>query len=145
MEKLGWKIFDLFTQAHIAVYRATGGRVGHRFVRGAPVCLVEHVGRKSGKERTAPLIYGRDGDDVVIVASKGGHRKHPAWLLNLRANPQASVQIWDEKWPVQAREAEEDEERERLWSLMAEIWPAYDSYQAKTKRQIPIMVLERVA
>lgn len=143
MEKLGWRIFDLFTRAHIAAYRATGGRIGHRFLRGSPVCLVDHVGRKSGTERTTPLIYGRDGDDVVIVASKGGHRKHPAWLLNLRAHPSATVQIWDEKWPVLAREAEEERERERLWSLMTEIWPDYDNYQAKTKRQIPIMVLER--
>jgi deazaflavin-dependent oxidoreductase (nitroreductase family) len=143
VEKLAWKAFDLFTKAHIGLYRATGGRIGHGFVRGAPVCLVEHVGRRSGKERTTPLIYGRDGDDVVIVASKGGHPRHPAWLLNLRANPRAAVQIRDERWPVLAREATEEEERERLWSLMAEIWPSYDSYQARTNRQIPIMVLER--
>jgi deazaflavin-dependent oxidoreductase (nitroreductase family) len=142
VEKFGWKLFDLFTKAHIAAYRATGGRIGHRFLRGAPVCLVEHVGRKSGEERTSPLIYGRDGDDVILVASKGGHRRHPAWLLNLRANPRATVQIWGERWPVLAREAEE-EERERLWSLMTEIWPSYDGYQARTKRRIPIVVLER--
>ncbi len=142
MEKLQWKLFDLFTKAHVAAYRATGGRVGRKFFKGAPVCLVDHIGRKSGQARTTPLIYIRDGDAVVVVASKGGAPSHPAWWLNLRANPDASVQIDAEKWAVHARRAD-DAERERLWPLMNEVWPDYDNYQAKTDRRIPVVLLER--
>ncbi len=142
MEKLQWKLFDLFTKAHVAAYRATGGRVGRKFFKGAPVCLVDHIGRKSGQARTTPLIYIRDGDAVVVVASKGGAPSHPAWWLNLRANPDASVQIDAEKWAVHARQAD-DAERARLWPLMNEVWPDYDDYQAKTDRRIPVVLLER--
>ena len=141
LEKLGWKAFDLFTKAHVAAYRATDGRIGRRFFKGAPVCLVDHVGRKSGQQRTTPLIYVRDGDAVVIVASKGGHPRHPAWWLNLRDNPDTSVQVDGERWPVRAREASE-EERERLWRSAVEVWPAYDDYQEKTERTIPVVLLE---
>lgn len=140
--RTGWKLFNLFTKAHVAVYKATGGRVGHKFLKGAPVCLVEHVGRKSGRRRTTPLIYIRDDDAVVLVASKGGHRSHPAWWINLRANPEAFVQIDSDRWPVRAREATDDE-RERLWPRLTEVWPDYDDYQAKTKRRIPVILLER--
>lgn len=141
MRKLGWKLFGLFTKAHVAAYRATDGRIGRRFFKGAPVCLVEHVGRRSGETRTTPLIYVRDGDDVVIVASKGGAAAHPAWWLNLRANPEATVQVDAERWPVRAREADEAE-RERLWPSLTAVWPAYDDYQARTERRIPVVILE---
>ncbi len=141
MEKLGWRLFGLFTKAHVAAYRLTGGRIGRRFIRGAPVCLVDHVGRRSGAERTTPLICVRDGEDVVIVASKGGAPAHPAWWLNLRANPEASVQVDAERWPVRAREADEAE-RERLWPHLTAVWPAYDDYAAKTERRIPVVILE---
>lgn len=142
LDRVGWKLFGGFTRAHVAVYRATGGRIGANFFRRAPCCLVDHVGARSGQRRTTPLIYARDGDDVVIVASKGGHQRHPAWLHNLRANPETTVQVGGERWPVRAREATEPE-RERLWPRLTSIWPAYDDYQQKTERKIPLVILER--
>jgi deazaflavin-dependent oxidoreductase (nitroreductase family) len=141
LDRLGWKLFGGFTRLHVAAYRATGGRIGRRFFKGAPCCLVDHVGRKSGQRRTTPLIYVRDDENVVIVASKGGHPRHPAWWINLRANPETTVQVEGERWPVRAREAD-DAERERLWPSLTEVWPPYDDYQAKTDRKIPVVILE---
>lgn len=139
--RMGWKLFNGFTKLHVAAYKATGGRVGRKFIKGAPVCLVDHVGRKSGRHRTTPLIYIRDDDDVVLVASKGGYPSHPAWWINLRANPETVVQVDSESWPVRAREAT-DEERARLWPRLTEVYPPYDDYQAKTERRIPVILLE---
>jgi len=140
MEKLGWKLFNAFTRLHVAAYKASGGRIGRTF-RGGPCCLVDHVGRKSGEHRTTPLIFTRDGETVVLVASKGGHPKHPAWWINLRANPDSAVQVGAKRWPVRAREAT-DAERERLWPQMVEVYAPYDEYQEKTDRKIPIVLLE---
>ncbi len=106
------------------------------------MCLLEHVGAKSGVKRTAPLLYVRDGDDVVLIASKGGFPKHPAWFHNLRANPDTVVQIGSEKRQVHARVAD-TEERKRLWPEAVRTWPGYADYQARSKgRQIPRVVLE---
>lgn len=132
----------LFGEEHVRRYRETGGEVGHDWKNGAPTLLLTTTGRTSGEARTAPLIYGLDGDLVVIVASKGGAPDDPGWYRNLRANPEAELQIRADVFRARARDAE-GEERERLWLLMAEIWPAYDEYQAKTERQIPVVVLER--
>jgi deazaflavin-dependent oxidoreductase (nitroreductase family) len=142
LEKLGWQAFNAFTKLHVAAYRASGGRIGKKF-RGAPCCLVDHVGRKSGEQRTSPLIYTRDGDSVVLIASKGGHPKHPAWWINLRANPETRVQVGDERWQVRAREVSDEAERTRLWEQMVAVYPPYDDYQAKTDRKIPVILLER--
>ena len=106
------------------------------------VLLLDHVGRRSHTKRTTPLLYIEDGDDLVIVASKGGSRKHPAWWLNLRDSPRTTVQVGGERRDVVAREAGGDE-RERLWQRLVEVWPDYDSYQARTSRQIPVIVLSR--
>jgi deazaflavin-dependent oxidoreductase (nitroreductase family) len=125
--------------AHIALYRRTGGRIGGRF-RGAPCLLLTVTGRKSGQPRTAPLMYGRDGDDYVIVASKGGMPKPPVWWLNLKNNPTAEIEVGSERHRVTAEEIE-GEERERLWKLMTGIYPSYDSYQKKTSRVIPVVKL----
>lgn len=141
MEKVGWKAFNAFTKLHVATYRASGGRIGKTF-RGAPCCLVDHVGRKSGEHRTTPLIFTRDGDSVVLIASKGGHPKHPAWWINLRANPDTTVQVGAESWPVTACEVTDEQERERLWKQMTEVYSPYDDYQAKTDRKIPVVLLE---
>jgi deazaflavin-dependent oxidoreductase (nitroreductase family) len=111
-------------------------------MKAASVCLVENVGRKSGKLRTTPLIYVRDGESLVIVASKGGSSSDPAWWLNLQANPDAEVQVGAERWSVRAREASA-EERERLWPKVVEVWPDYESYQANTERNIPVIFLDR--
>lgn len=141
IEKLGLKAFGVFTKLHVATYKASGGRIGHRFLRGAPVCLVEHIGRKSGEHRTTPLIYAEDGEMIVIVASKGGAAKHPAWFHNLMAEPETTVQVKADRWPVRAREATAPE-RGRLWPELEEIWPDYATYREKTDREIPIVLLE---
>ena len=135
-----WWLWERFTDVHTAAYKATNGRLGGRYA-GAPVALVESVGRKSGKRRTHPLIATKDGDDIIVVASKGGVHRHPAWYLNLMANPETTVNFNGEVRRVRAREAE-GEERERLWKLMTEIYPTYEDYQRRTDRRIPVIVLE---
>jgi deazaflavin-dependent oxidoreductase (nitroreductase family) len=103
--------------------------------------LLDHVGAKSGTKRTSPLVYVRDGEDVVIVASKGGHPKHPAWFHNLRANPDTAVQIGHEKRKVHARVASA-EERPRLWPMAVDTYSGYSEYQERTDREIPLVILE---
>jgi F420H(2)-dependent quinone reductase len=106
------------------------------------MCLLDHVGAKSGKKRTTPLLYVRDGEDVVLVASKGGFPRHPAWFHNLKANPDTTVQIGGERRAVHARVAT-PEERERLWPLAVEAYRGYSLYQKRSQgREIPMIVLE---
>ena len=131
----------LFGPTHVESYRATGGEVGHIW-KGVPTLLLTTTGRRTGERHTTPLIYGRDGDRYVVVASKGGAPQHPAWYLNLSADPDVGLQVAAERFAARARTAG-PEERERLWRLMAEIWPAYDEYATKTEREIPVVVLER--
>jgi deazaflavin-dependent oxidoreductase (nitroreductase family) len=126
---------------HVDSYVATGGRDGHIW-RGVPTLLLTTVGRRSGKARRTPLIYGRDGDRYLVVASKGGMPEHPAWYENLATDPRVRVQVSDEVFDARARTATA-EEKPALWRAMAAIWPAYDDYQAKTDRDIPVVVLER--
>ena len=133
---------DLFGPAHVQAYRETGGRRGYRWRNGTTILLLTTTGRRSGEERTMPLIFRPDGDRWVVVASKGGWDDHPGWFHNLEANPEATIQVKDEVIRVRARVAA-GEERERLWKLMAEAWPAYDAYQQKTDREIPVVILER--
>jgi deazaflavin-dependent oxidoreductase (nitroreductase family) len=104
--------------------------------------LLDHVGARSGTKRTSPLLYVRDGEDLVIVASKGGFPKHPAWYHNLIANPNTTVQVGSEKLPVHARVAK-PEEREKLWKLAVAGYGGYEDYKARTDREIPLVVLER--
>jgi deazaflavin-dependent oxidoreductase (nitroreductase family) len=132
----------LYGPEHVRRYRETGGEVGHVW-NGVPTLLLTTTGRTSGEQRTAPLIYGEDGGAYVVVASKGGAPRHPAWYLNLSAEPAVVVQVGADRFPARARTASADE-RARLWPLMTSIWPAYDEYQAKTDREIPVVVLERV-
>jgi deazaflavin-dependent oxidoreductase (nitroreductase family) len=132
---------QLFGAEHVRVYRDTAGEHGYHW-RGTTILLLTTTGRSSGEPRTTPLIHRADGEHWVIVASKGGAPEHPGWYQNLEADPQAEIQVLGELIPVRADTAE-GEERERLWSLLAEVWPAYDDYQAKTDRQIPIVVLSR--
>jgi deazaflavin-dependent oxidoreductase (nitroreductase family) len=135
-----WSVLYRAIDAHTLAYRATRGLVGHRFPGAPPMLLLDHVGARSGRRRTLPLSYIEDGDDLVIVASKGGNPDHPAWYLNLRANPEVEVQIRGDKFRAHARDAT-PEERPELWRQMAEIWPDYDTYQGKTDREIPIVRL----
>ena len=125
---------------HTKRYLETGGEDGHEWRPGVPTLLLTTTGRKSGVKRRTALIYGRDNADYVIVASKGGTPEHPAWYLNLEADPEVEIQVFDDVVPATARTVT-GEERERLWALMRQIWPAYDEYQTKTDRQIPVVVL----
>lgn len=126
---------------HIKSYIESNGENGHLW-RGVPTLLLTTTGRKSGEPLLLPLIYGRDGERFLIVASKGGAPGHPAWYLNLRDNPDVQLQVGAEKFAATARTATADE-KPRLWETMAKVWPAYNEYQQRTTREIPVVVLER--
>jgi deazaflavin-dependent oxidoreductase (nitroreductase family) len=128
--------------AHAGVYRATGGKLFGRMGK-SPILLLNTVGRKSGRKRTSPLLYVMDGEDFVIIASKGGAPTHPAWYLNLRADPEATVEVGDREVRVRAEETD-SEEKARLWQKMVEMYPTYDDYQKKTEREIPLLKLHSV-
>jgi F420H(2)-dependent quinone reductase len=137
--RLAWK---LGSGAHAGVYRATGGKLFGRMGK-SPILLLNTEGRKTGRKRTSPLLYVMDGEDFVIIASKGGAPTHPAWYLNLKANPDATVEVGDREVRVRAEEVD-SEENVRLWQKMIEMYPTYDDYQTKTKREIPLLVLRPV-
>ena len=126
---------------HVELYRLTHGLIGHRVPFVPPMLLLDHVGARSGKRRTSPLAYVRDGDDYVVIASKGGHPRNPGWLHNLRAHPDTTIQVGSSRREVHARVAT-PEERERLWPRAVEAWGPYESYQRRTERQIPLVILE---
>lgn len=132
---------DLFGTEHVRVYRETSGQRGYRW-RGTTILLLSTKGHRSGQERTTPLIHRTDGDRWIVVASKGGAPENPSWYENLLADPEATIQVADQEIPVLASTAQ-GAERARLWSLMVEVWPAYDGYQARTDREIPVVVLSR--
>lgn len=132
----------LFGEEHVRRYQETDGEVGHEW-EGTVTLLLTTVGRRSGKERTTPLIYQPEGDAYVVVASKGGADDHPAWYKNLQANPEVKVQVKGNKFTARARTAT-PEEKPSLWRKMTSVWPQYDEYQQKTSRDIPVVVLERV-
>lgn len=136
-----WGLLRRLAGGHAFVYRASGGRIGHKLPGSPPMLLLDHVGARSGTRRTTPLVYVADGDDVVIVASKGGYSSHPAWYHNLSANPDTVVQIGTERRPVRARVAT-DAERERLWPLAEATYSGYRGYRARAGREIPLVVLE---
>ena len=137
-----WPVLRRLMGVHTIVYRATNGVIGHHIPGLAPMLLLDHVGAKSGIKRTSPLLYIPDGDDLVIVASKGGYPKHPAWFHNLQANPDTTVQVGSERRQVRARVAT-PQERERLWPHVIESYAGYAEYQARTGREIPLVILER--
>jgi F420H(2)-dependent quinone reductase len=128
---------------HTLLYRTTGGRLGHTIPgMGGRMLLLDHVGARSGAKRTSPLLYMPDGDNVFVVASKGGFPKHPAWYHNLLANPDTTVQIGSENRAVHARVAT-PEERKRLWPIAVKTYHGYADYQARSGgREIPVVILE---
>jgi deazaflavin-dependent oxidoreductase (nitroreductase family) len=126
---------------HLERYEATNGADGHIW-RGVPTLLLTTVGSRSGEPRRLPLIYGRDGERYLVVASRGGAPDHPAWYKNLVANPDVEVQVGADRFRARARPANRDE-RPRLWRAMTRIWPAYDQYQSRTQREIPVVLIER--
>jgi deazaflavin-dependent oxidoreductase (nitroreductase family) len=132
----------LFGQEHVDRYRATGGAEGHDW-QGTQTLLLTTTGRKSGEQRTTPLIYAPYGEDAfTIVASKGGSDEPPAWYLNLSEKPEVEVQVKGDRFQARARTAGA-EEKPAIWQTMAAEWPAYDDYQRSTSREIPVVVLER--
>jgi deazaflavin-dependent oxidoreductase (nitroreductase family) len=136
-----WPLLKRAFGAHTALYRLSHGVLGHR-VPGLPrFLLLDHKGARSGQERTTPLVYGRDGEDLVIVASKGGNPRNPAWLHNLRKHPDTTVQVGSERRRVHARVARAHE-RERLWPRMVDVYGGYAGYQERTQREIPLVILE---
>jgi deazaflavin-dependent oxidoreductase (nitroreductase family) len=132
----------LFGQEHVDRYRATDGDEGYSWQRGTTILLLTTRGRKSGTERVTPLIFERNGDDFLIVASRGGTDQPPGWYLNLQAEPDVEVQVRGDVFRAHARDATPDEKPE-MWRKMTAVWPDYDEYQKKTDRQIPVVVLER--
>lgn len=136
-----WPVLDKVMGAHVAIYRATNGRIGQRFPGVPSMLLLHHVGARTGKLRTAALVYIEDGRNLVLIASKGGHPRHPAWFHNLKAHPEVTVQVGAEKRRVRARVATR-EERERLWPRAVGAWPGYRTYQERTAREIPLVILE---
>jgi F420H(2)-dependent quinone reductase len=136
-----WPLLRRLMGGHTAVYRASNGLIGHRFPGSPPMLLLDHVGAKSGTRRTSPLVYVRDGDNVILVASKGGYPRNPAWFHNLMANPDTTVQIGSRRQRVHARAADA-KERERLWPMAVAVYGGYEDYRRRTEREIPLVILE---
>ena len=135
-----WSVLRRLMGGHTLAYRATRGVVGHRVPGLPPMLLLDHVGAKSGRRRTSPLVYAEDGNQLVLVASKGGHPRNPAWFHNLRANPDTTVQVGSERRRVHAREAR-PEERGRLWEKAVQTYGGYREYQRRPDSAIPLIVL----
>ena len=141
------RIIKVMSAVNVRAYRATGGRVGGTWRVGAawrkpaPICLLEHVGRRTGRARTTPLVFLEDGDRVVVVASQAGRPRHPMWFRNLEAEPDAVVQVGRERRPMRARTAD-PVERAALWPRLLEVYADFESYQSWTDREIPVVVLE---
>ena len=135
--------YSLLGEDHVRRYQETDGEVGYDW-NGAPSLLLTTTGRRSGEPRTQPLIFGRDGEDLLVVASVGGGPVHPAWYLNLEADPNAEVQVKSERFAVVAMTATPGE-KPRLWAIVNEVWPNYDVYQSRTEREIPVVVLSPAA
>ena len=132
----------LYGKEHVERYQATDGAEGHVWLEDSHILLLTTTGHKSGETRTTPLIYGRSGDDVLLVASDGGAPEPPSWFKNLEADPEVGVQILGDKFKARARTATA-EEKPAMWAEMVSHWPHYDRYQEMTEREIPVIVLER--
>jgi deazaflavin-dependent oxidoreductase (nitroreductase family) len=133
----------LYGDAHVDAYRRTDGDEGYEWKNGSHIILLTTTGHRSGEERTVPLIYGRNGDDYLVVASRGGSDDAPAWYVNLQATPTVTVQDRGDVFRAVARTATDDE-KQTLWPIMTNEWPDYDRYQTRTDRSIPVVVLQRV-
>jgi deazaflavin-dependent oxidoreductase (nitroreductase family) len=136
-----WPLLRRMMGVHTTAYRATRGLVGHRFPGAPPSLLLDHVGARTGAKRTSPLVYTVDGEKLILVASKGGYPKNPAWFHNLLAHPDTTVQVGAERRAVRARVATAAE-RKRMWPLVVSTYSGYDDYQRRTEREIPLVVLE---
>jgi len=141
------RVIKVMAAVNVRVYKLTRGRIGGTWRVGAawkqpvPICLLEHTGRRTGKRRTTPLVYLRDGERLVVVASQAGRPRDPLWYRNLQADPAVTVQVRGERWPAHARTADATE-RAELWPRLVALYSDYDSYQSWTEREIPVVVLE---
>jgi deazaflavin-dependent oxidoreductase (nitroreductase family) len=141
------QVIKVMASVNVRVYKLTRGRIGGTWRVGAawkspvPICLLEHRGRKTGQLRTTPLVYLRDGDRIVVVASQAGRAHHPLWYRNLQAHPDVAVQVRGQRREMRARTAV-GSERAELWPRLVDLYRDYDSYQSWTERQIPVVVLE---
>ncbi len=131
---------DSWIAEHVKLYVESGGKEGHYWQPGVPTLLLTTRGNKSGTARRTALIYGRDGDDYVVMASYAGAPKHPDWYLNLVADPEVVIQMGEDIMTGTARTVA-DEDRDRVWKIMTAIWPDYDEYSTKTSRKIPLVAI----
>jgi deazaflavin-dependent oxidoreductase (nitroreductase family) len=131
----------LMSRANTWVFRATGGRIGSRFPGGAPIGLLTTTGRRSGRPRTAPLLYLADGERLVVVASQGGLPRHPLWYENLAGHPEVEFRTPQGSRRYRARTASA-EEKAAYWPRLCALYPSYDAYQKRTDRDIPVVLLE---
>lgn len=137
--KVGEVVMKVMAPLNTWIYRASNGRIGAKFPGGAPICIVTTTGRRSGKARTVPLLYMGDGDDVVVVASKGGMPEHPDWYHNISANPEVEIEIGTDKGRYVTRTADA-QERADLWPRLCDVYSSYENYQARTDREIPVVI-----
>ncbi len=137
---MNWDVLNRLIGVHTVAYRLTGGLVGHNIPGVPPMLLLDHVGAKSGRRRTSPLVYLEDGDNIALVASKGGHPRHPAWYHNLRANPRTKILFDGARSEMVARELD-GEERERWDERGIEIYPGWVQYRKRAPRTIPVIEL----
>ena len=135
---------DLHGDPHVERYLETDGEDGYHWRGGTTILILFTKGRKSGAQRRHALIYREHGDDLIVVASKGGTDAPPAWFVNLQADPEVEVQVKGDRYRARARVATA-QEKPAMWASMVQVWPDYDEYQTKTTREIPVVVLERVA
>lgn len=139
-ERVGTAVIKFMSRLNTWIYRLSGGRIAGRFPGGAPVLLLTTIGRKSGQPQTAPLLYLQDGNNYVIVASKGGMSHDPLWYKNLEANPRVDIEVGSRKIAAMARCANEAE-KAVLWPKLVDMYPSYADYQARTTRPIPVVIL----
>jgi deazaflavin-dependent oxidoreductase (nitroreductase family) len=140
-ERIGSIAIRFMSRANKLLYRLSGGRVFGRWMRGGAIGILGHRGRKSGQQFSSPLVYMPDGERIIVIASKGGMSKHPLWYLNLRANPDCEFEIGSTKRAYRARTASPDEKR-AYWPRILAMNPDFDAYQARTTRDIPVVILE---
>jgi deazaflavin-dependent oxidoreductase (nitroreductase family) len=136
-----WPLLRRLMGGHAAVYRASHGLIGHRVPGAPPMLLLDHVGAKSARKRTSPLAYAVDGENLILIASKGGYPRNPAWFHNLLANPDTTVQVGSRRRDVRARVAD-PQERKRLWPMVVSVYGGYEDYRRRTDREIPLVILE---
>lgn len=137
-----WRFLNLFSNSNVWLYRVSGGRIGGRMGR-APVMLLHHVGRKTWRTRVTPVLFMPDAEKLIVVGSKGGAERDPAWVANLMAQPRTTVEVARRRVTVDARMAS-DSERERYWPDLVAMYPSYFTYQQRTARRLPVVVLEPV-